>query len=191
MAIKVLAIGGSLRKGSFNHMLLEQARRQAPEGLAIEIANISDIPLYNGDIEAIGFPDAVQRVAAQAEQSDAFLLATPEYNYAMSGVMKNVLDWLSRVPAKPFAGKTVALATAAGGLLGGARAQLQMRQVLTYLDVDFVNKPEVLIAKAHEKFSADGELIDLTARGLLDNLLLALQAKTLAKKSVELQSAAA
>lgn len=191
MAVKVLAISGSLRKGSFNTLLLEQARRQTPAGLEIEIADISAIPLYNGDIEAQGFPESVLQVAEQAQQADAFLLATPEYNYAMSGVMKNALDWLSRVPGNSFAGKTVALATAAGGNLGGARAQLQMRQVLTYLDVDFVNRPEVLIARAHEKFSADGELTDDVAKGFLDQLLAALLTKSLSKKQPELQSAAA
>lgn len=178
MSIHVLAIGGSLRQGSYNQLLLEQARRQAPDGMAIEMADLSDVPLYNGDVQAQGFPASVQRLAAQAARADAFLIATPEYNYSIPGVLKNAIDWLSRVPEAPFQGKPAALASASMGALGGARAQYHLRQVLIYLDLHVLNKPELFVPAAHEKFSADGELTDSTVREGLDRLLAALAAHT-------------
>lgn len=178
MSIRVLAIGGSLRRGSYNHLLLEQAQRQAPQGMSIEIADLSDIPLYNGDVQAQGFPASVQRVAEQAAQAGAFLIATPEYNYSIPGVLKNAIDWLSRVPGAPFQGKPVAIASASMGGMGGARAQYHLRQVLIYLDVHPLNKPELFISAAHEKFAADGELTDALSRKGLDALLAALAAHT-------------
>ncbi|CAM5788760.1 NADPH-dependent FMN reductase [Castellaniella caeni] len=177
MSIRVLAIGGSLRQGSFNHLLLRQAQRQAPEGMVIDIADLSDIPLYNGDVQAQGFPAAVQRVAAQVAQADALLIATPEYNYSISGVLKNAIDWLSRVPGTPFQGKPVAITSASMSGLGGARAQYHLRQVLVYLDVHPLNKPELFISAAHEKFNAQGELTDAASRAGLDALLAALAAR--------------
>lgn len=176
MSINVLAIGGSLRKGSYNHLLLEQARRQAPEGMAIEIADLSDVPLYDGDVQAQGFPASVQRLAAQVRAADALLIATPEYNYSFSGVLKNGIDWLSRVPGSVFQGKLVALASASMSGMGGARAQYHLRQVLVFLDVHPLNKPELFISAAHEKFSATGELTDEFSRKGLDALLGALAA---------------
>lgn len=174
MSIRILAIGGSLRQGSYNHLLLEQARRQAPEGMDIEIADLSDVPLYNGDTQARGFPASVQRLAAQAARADAFLIATPEYNYSIPGVLKNAIDWLSRVPEAPFQGKPAAIASASMGGLGGARAQYHLRQVLVYLDLHPLNKPELFVSAAHEKFSVDGELTDGVVREGLDKLLAAL-----------------
>ncbi|WP_298015428.1 NAD(P)H-dependent oxidoreductase [uncultured Castellaniella sp.] len=178
MSIRVLAIGGSLRQGSYNHLLLEQARRQAPQGMSIEIADLSDVPLYNGDVQAQGFPGSVQRLAEQAAQADAFLIATPEYNYSIPGVLKNAIDWVSRVPGAPFQGKPAAIASASMGGLGGSRAQYHLRQVLVYLDLHPLNKPELFISAAHEKFAADGELTDAVSRDGLDKLLAALAAHT-------------
>lgn len=178
MSIRVLAIGGSLRQGSYNHLLLEQARRQAPQGMSIEIADLSDVPLYNGDVQAQGFPESVQRLAEQAAQADAFLIATPEYNYSIPGVLKNAIDWLSRVPGAPFQGKPAAITSASMGGLGGSRAQYHLRQVLVYLDLHPLNKPELFISAAHEKFAADGELTDAASREGLDKLLAALAAHT-------------
>ncbi len=179
MSIRVLAIGGSLRQGSYNHLLLEQARRQAPEGMEIEIADLSDVPLYNSDVQAQGFPESVRRLAAQVAQADAFLIATPEYNYSIPGVLKNAIDWLSRVPEAPFQGKPVAIASASMSGLGGVRAQYHLRQVLIYLDVLPLNKPELFVSAAHEKFGADGQLTDAMTREGLDALLAALAARTL------------
>ncbi len=191
MSIRVLAIGGSLRQGSYNHLLLEQARRQAPEGVDIEIADLSDVPLYNGDVQAKGFPESVQRLAAQAASADAFLIATPEYNYSIPGVLKNAIDWLSRVPEAPFQGKPAAIASASMGGLGGARAQYHLRQVLVYLDLHPLNKPELFVSAAHEKFSADGELTDGSVREGLDTLLAALAAHARRLRTAEAVAEAA
>jgi chromate reductase len=178
MSIRVLAIGGSLRQGSYNSLLLRQAQRQAPEGMGIEIADLSDVPLYDGDVQAQGFPASVQRIAAQAASADAFLIATPEYNYSIPGVLKNAIDWLSRVPGAPFQGKPAAIASASMGGMGGARAQYHLRQVLVFLDVHPLNKPELFISAAHEKFAASGELTDAASREGLDSLLAALAVHT-------------
>uniref|UniRef100_UPI00333FB701 NADPH-dependent FMN reductase n=1 Tax=Castellaniella defragrans TaxID=75697 RepID=UPI00333FB701 len=175
MSIRVLAIGGSLRKNSYNHRLLEQARRLAPEGMTIELADLADVPLYNGDVEAAaGVPEAVSRIGAQIGQADAVLIATPEYNYSIPGVLKNAIDWLSRLSPNPLKGKPLALASASMGGLGGSRAQYHLRQVLVFLDPMILNKPELFIAAAHEKFSPEGELTDPTARAGLVALLQAL-----------------
>jgi chromate reductase len=176
MSIRVLAIGGSLRQGSYNHLLLRQAQRQAPAGMSIGIADLADVPLYNSDVQARGFPASVQRIADQVAQADAILIATPEYNYSIPGVLKNAIDWLSRVPGAPFQGKPVAIASASMGGMGGARAQYHLRQVLIYLDVHPLNKPELFISAAHEKFDADGTLTDTVSRDGLDQLLAALAA---------------
>ncbi|MGB6008986.1 NADPH-dependent FMN reductase [Castellaniella sp.] len=178
MSIRVLAIGGSLRQGSYNNLLLKQAQRQAPQGVSIEIADLSDVPLYNGDVQAQGFPASVLRIAEQAAQADAFLIATPEYNYSIPGVLKNAIDWLSRVPGAPFQGKPAAIASASMGGMGGSRAQYHLRQVLVFLDVHPLNKPELFISAAHDKFAADGELTDAASREGLDGLLTALVAHT-------------
>ncbi|MGB7482431.1 NADPH-dependent FMN reductase [Castellaniella ginsengisoli] len=191
MSIRVLAIGGSLRQGSYNHLLLEQAQRQAPEGMRIEIAELSDVPLYNSDVQAQGFPEPVRRLAAQAAQADAFLIATPEYNYSIPGVLKNAIDWLSRVPEAPFQGKPVAIASASMSGLGGVRAQYHLRQVLIYLDVMPLNKPELFVSAAHEKFAADGRLTDEATREGLDKLLAALAARTLRLRAGEAVAVAA
>ncbi|MFA5665271.1 NADPH-dependent FMN reductase [Castellaniella sp.] len=186
MSIRALALAGSLRQGSYNRLLVRQAQRQAPEGMSIEQADIRDVPLYDGDVQAgQGFPASIRRIAAQAAAADAFLIATPEYNYSFPGVLKNVIDWLSRMPEAPFQGKPMAIMSASMGGLGGARAQYHLRQVLIYLDVQLLNKPELFIPLAHEKFSKEGELIDLPSRGALDALLLALADKTRRRQGFE------
>lgn len=174
MSINVLAIGGSLRQGSYNTQLLELARRRAPEGMSIEIAGLADIPLYNSDVQAQGFPAAVQQLAAKIAAADAVLIATPEYNYSFSGVLKNAIDWVSRMPQPTFQGKPVALASASMGGLGGSRAQYHLRQVLVCLDARPLNKPELFVSAAHEKFSGQGELTDGATLQALDGLLAAL-----------------
>ena len=127
--INVLGISGSLRLKSYNTALLQQARRLAPAGMAIEVASIGDIPLYNGDVEDRGFPASVVAFREQFRQADALLVATPEYNFSIPGVLKNVFDWLSRPPEQTITnGKPVAI-MGAGGRLGSGRAQYHLRQV--------------------------------------------------------------
>ena len=172
--IKVLAFGGSLRKGSYNHQLLLAAQQLAPADMQIDIADISDVPLYNGDVQDQGFPAAVQKLGQQVLDADAIIFATPEYNYSIPGVLKNTIDWLSRLPSNPFNGKPAAIMGASMGGFGTARSQYHLRQVLVFLNMHTLNKPEVFVSAAHEKFSAEGELQDTFARESLQQQLAVL-----------------
>src|SRR5215472_76071 len=164
--IRVLGICGSLRKGSFNRMALRVAQESVPAGMKIDVADISAFPLYNEDVRAQGFPPAVQRFRDQIAAADALLFVTPEYNYSVSGVLKNAIDWASRPPNQPFDGKPVAMMGASGGVLGTARAQYHLRQTCVFLNMFPINKPEVLIAQAAGKFDEHGKLTDQTTRDL-------------------------
>jgi chromate reductase len=172
--ISVLGICGSLRQGSFNRAALNTAIELRPAGMEVIVADISQIPLYNEDVRAQGFPPPVETLRQQIKAADALLLACPEYNYSMSGVLKNAIDWASRPPDQPFAGKPVAIVSAAAGMAGGARSQAHLRQSCVFLDMHPLNKPEVLIFQAQNKFDAAGKLTDDVARGLIRDLMAAL-----------------
>ena len=172
--ISVLGICGSLRKGSFNRAALNTAIELRPAGMNVTIADISQIPLYDEDVRAQGFPAPVETLRQQIKAADALVFACPEYNYSMTGVLKNAIDWASRPPDQPFAGKPVAILGAAAGMAGGARAQLHLRQSCVFLDMHPLNKPEVLIFQAQNKFDANGRLTDDVARGLIGDLMAAL-----------------
>jgi chromate reductase len=176
--ISVLGICGSLRKASFNMAALRTAVELAPAGMAVTIADISQIPLYNEDVREKGFPPPVETLRQQIKAADALLFACPEYNYGMSGVLKNAIDWASRPPDQPFAGKPCAILGAAAGMAGSARGQLNLRHIMVFLDMHPINKPEVLIFQAHTKFDANGALTDDVARGLIGDLMKALPAWT-------------
>jgi chromate reductase len=169
--VHVLGFAGSLRKASFNAGLLRAARELLPDGMTIESFDLSDIPLYNGDVEALGFPEPVQRFRERIAAADALLIATPEYNYSIPGVLKNAIDWASRPPDQPMNGKPVALMGASPGMLGTARSQYHLRQVCVFLNMHPLNKPEVLVAKAHERFDAEVRLTDESTRQLVRKLL--------------------
>jgi chromate reductase len=172
--IKVLGIAGSLRKNSFNKSLLEAAVELQPENMDIEIFDISDIPLYNEDIRVTGDPEPVKLFKQKIADADALLIATPEYNYSIPGVLKNAIDWASRPPAEsPLNGKPMAM-MGAGGRMGTVRAQNHLRQVAVYTNMLALNKPEVMVASAREKFSPDGKLIDERTKNQLMKLLDAL-----------------
>src|SRR5436853_3444457 len=171
---KVLGICGSLRKGSFNMAALRTAIEAKPAGMTIEVADIGSIPLYNEDVRAQGFPRTVGRLRRQIAAADALLFACPEYNYSMSGVLKNAIDWASRPPDQPFAGKPCAIIGAAAGMAGSARAQYDLRRSCVFLDMHPLNKPEVLIGQAQTKFDAEGNLLDEIARNLIRDLMAAL-----------------
>jgi chromate reductase len=173
--MKVLGISGSLRKGSYNTMALRAAQKLAPDGVSIEIADISDIPLYNDDVRAAGFPDSVTQLRERIRAADAVLLVTPEYNFSIPGVLKNMLDWVSRPPEQPFDGKPVAIMGASPGMVGTARVQYHLRQVLVFMNTFTLNKPEVFIAQAASKFSAEGELTDAATAKIITELLAGLQ----------------
>ena len=166
--IKLVAFCGSLRKASFNRMALNAFIERLPAGTSAQIIEI-DWPLYNADIQAQGFPDKVQAAQKAMIEAEGLVLVTPEYNYGPSGVLKNAIDWLSRMTPQPFAAKPIAMFGASGGVLGTARAQYQLRQIMVFLDGRPVNKPEVMIGAAQTRF-ADGKLTDEATGKLLAEL---------------------
>jgi chromate reductase, NAD(P)H dehydrogenase (quinone) len=180
--ITILGICGSLRQASFNRAALRMATTLAPQGVTITEAEISAIPLYNEDIRAKGFPPAVAEFRASIAAADALLFATPEYNYSMSGVLKNAIDWASRSPEQPFAGKPVAMMGASMGMYGTARSQHHLRQVCVALDMLVLNKPKVMIPAAQSKFDAAGNLTDEATRGFIAALIMALRDWTMKLK---------
>jgi len=173
--ITVLGICGSLRAGSYNKAALRTAIELKPLGMTIETADIGSFPLYNEDVRAQGFPPPVERFRRQIVAADGLLFVTPEYNYSISGVLKNAIDWASRPPDQPFAGKPVAIMGAGAGMAGTARAQYDLRRCCVFLDMHPLNKPEVLIGQAQTKFDADGRFTDEVGRGLIRDLLVALE----------------
>ena len=177
--IKALALSGSLRRGSYNSAALRAARELAPDGMTIEIGDISDVPIYNDDIKQQGFPDAVQQLAAAIAAADAVLIATPEYNYSVPGVLKNAIDWVSRVTPAPFVDKPVAIMGASPGAIGTARAQYDLRKIFVFLDARVLNKPEIFIGAAAARFDATGRLTDEPTRGFIAMQLEALRDWTL------------
>ena len=175
-SISVLGICGSLRAASYNMAALRTAIELKPPGMTIAVADISAFPLYNEDVRAQGFPPPVQTFRRQIAAADALLFVTPEYNYSIPGVLKNAIDWASRPPDQPFAGKPVAIMGAAAGMAGTARAQYDLRRCCVFLDMHPLNKPEVLIGQAQTKFDTDGRLTDEAGRGFIRDLLVALEA---------------
>ena len=173
--IDVLAICGSLRTGSYNKAALRTAIELKPPGMTIETVDIGSFPLYNEDVRAQGFPPPVERLRRQIAGADALLFVTPEYNYSIPGVLKNAIDWASRPPDQPFAGKPVAMMGAGAGMAGTARAQYDLRRCCVFLDMHPLNKPEVLIGQAQTKFDAEGRFTDEVGRGLIRDLLVALE----------------
>ncbi|MDE2605401.1 MAG: NAD(P)H-dependent oxidoreductase [Burkholderiales bacterium] len=173
--MKVLGISGSLRKGSYNTMALRAAQKLAPQGMTIEIADISRIPMYNDDVRAAGEPAEVAALKAQIRAADAVLLVTPEFNFSIPGVLKNTLDWMSRPPEPPFDGKVVAIMGASPGPVGTARVQYDLRKVLVFMNSFTVNKPEVFINLCAGKFDAEGNLTDETTAKFIGDLLVSLQ----------------
>jgi chromate reductase, NAD(P)H dehydrogenase (quinone) len=159
--LRVVGVAGSLRRGSLNRALLAAARDLCPPELRIEIHDLAGIPLFDEDTELAGVPYAVARLREAVAGADGFLVATPEYNHGVPGVMKNAFDWLSRPPGQSvLGGKPAAVMGATPGTLGTARAQTQLRQSFVFTNTPVLPQPEVLVARAHEKFDAEGRLTD-------------------------------
>ena len=175
MSTKIVALVGSLRQGSLNRALLRATAALAPAGLEIELLEIADVPLYNGDVQNQGFPESVTRLGDAIRQADGVLLVTPEYNYSTSGVLKNAIDWISRLPEQPFSEKPVGIMGASMGNLGTARAQYHLRQILVYLNGHVMNRPEIMVPAAHSKFDGEGHLTDESTREHLVKFLAAFQ----------------
>ncbi|MBV9250153.1 MAG: NAD(P)H-dependent oxidoreductase [Acetobacteraceae bacterium] len=172
-AIRILGIAGSLRKGSFNRASLRTAVELAPSGMTIDVFDISSIPLYNEDVRQQGFPPVVEDLRARIKSADGLLLVTPEYNYSIPGVLKNAIDWASRPPEQPFDGKPIGLMGASAGLMGTGRAQYHLRQCFVFLNGLVMNRPEVMIPAAQNKFDANGALTDQQTRDFIAAHLVA------------------
>lgn len=170
--LRVLGISGSLRKASFNTMALKASQKLAPEGMRIEIADISEIPMYNEDLKANGYPESVSVFRDQIKAADGVLFVSPEYNYSVPGVLKNAFDWASRPPEQPFDEKPGAIMGASPGMLGTARMQYDLRKSAVFVNMFMMPRPEVMIAKAAEKFDSDGNLIDEKTKQVITDFLV-------------------
>lgn len=173
--MKVIGIVGSLRQGSYNKMLLQAAIELKPRDMHIEHAEIGDIQLYNEDVREKGFPAPVQRLREQIRAADAVLFVTPEYNYAIPGVLKNAIDWCSRPPDQPFNDKPAAIMGASISRLGTARAQYHLRQSCVFLNMYPLNQPEVMVSDAGKHFDATGKFTDEGGRKLVAQQLANLE----------------
>ena len=172
-SLKVFGLAGSLRQGSFNRALLHAAGEVAPKGVEIRIfERLAEIPLFNADVEGAGDPEPVVALKSAIREADALLIATPEYNYGIPGVLKNAIDWASRPPdASVLKGKPAAIMGATPGMTGTARAQLALRQAFVFTETYAVLDPEVLVARAHQKIGSDGRLKDAATRDFIRQLL--------------------
>ena len=173
----IRSICGSLRKGSYNAAVRRTLPGLAPPGMKIEpLDGIGDMPLYNGDVEAEGFPPAVTAFAEAIRAADGLVICTPEYNNSVPGVLKNAIDWLSRLPKQPFSEKPVALQSASPGQFGGVRSQLAIRPALVTLNAFILNRPAILIGQARSKFDeTTGELADEATKDLIRKQLVAFE----------------
>lgn len=175
--MKVLAINGSLRAKSFNRALLRAAQRVAPDGIIVEIADLHDIPLYNRDVESdSGFPSSVVALRDAVANADGLLVATPEYNYSISGVLKNAWDWMSRSPDAPIDEMPLAI-VGAGGRSGTLRAQLHMHDIALHNRLRIVPLPQVAVQIFGDSFDDTPELVDERALDQIARLLEALRAE--------------
>jgi chromate reductase len=173
VAERIVALAGSLRRGSFNRALIHAAREFARDSMTIEPIEIGDLPFYNADVEAGGDPPSVAAFKAALQQADGILISTPEYNDGIPAVLTNVIDWGSRLPGRsPLMGKPVALMGASPSQIGTARAQLHLRQLLGHVQARVLPPFELLVARAHERFDAGLRLTAEGTRKVLGDLLI-------------------
>ena len=176
--LNVVCICGSLRKASYNRMVINALPGLAPPNMKLkEAPPFAEFPLYNTDIQDQGIPPAVHALAEAVRSADGVIFNSPEYNFSMPGGLKNAIDWVSRVPNQPFAGKPIALLSVSPGPLGGGRVQYDMRRAMVFLDAFTLNKPEIFIGNCASKFDEKtGELKDEATRGFIKQQLVALAA---------------
>jgi chromate reductase, NAD(P)H dehydrogenase (quinone) len=188
--LTIFGISGSLRTGSYNSALLRAAVSLAPAGMKIEVySGLRALPPYDQDLDSSEPPPSVADLRARIRAADGLLIATPEYNYGVPGVLKNAIDWASRPAAtSPLKRKPTAVMGAAPGAFGSVRAQLSLRQSLLWTDSDVVTKPELMVFQAGQRFDAAGNLIDAQAQEVLRALLSALAARCCAMISEDCRS---
>ena len=173
--IKLLGISGSLRARSYNSGALTVVGSVVLEGMAFDVASLADLPFYNADVEQRGFPAVVESFRSNVAEADALIFAVPEYNFSVSGVLKNALEWLSRPPNSPTNGKPCAVFGATVSPLGTARGQFHFRHICVSLNMIPVNAPHVDITNAKTKFDAEGQLTDQASVDLIRQLLAELR----------------
>ena len=168
----VITICGSLRKGSYNRMLANLLPSLAPAGMTIKAAPTIEMPIYNADVQAQGFPEPAVALGNAVRAADGVIFVTPEYNFSIPGGLKNAIDWVSRMDNQPFKDKPIAIQSATGGILGGGRMQYHLRMSAIFLDALAFGRPEVFIGQAQTKFDdKTGELKDETARNIIKQQL--------------------
>lgn len=166
-----VAISGSIRKGSYNTLVLKTLQKIAPKHITIEQLSIKEVPFYNFDLHEKKFPAHVEKLNDAVKKADAVIFVSPEYNYSVPGVLKNTIDILSRSPKKSFDMKAVGIMGASTGVLGTARAQYHLRQTMVFLNAYAMTQPEIMIGKVNEKFDANNQLADAeTKKKLLEFL---------------------
>jgi chromate reductase len=169
--VTILGFAGSLRKDSYNKSLLHAAVELVPKDARLEIFDLIGIPPFNQDLENTP-PQKVKQFKEKIKAADAILIATPEYNYSIPGILKNAIDWASRPYGdNAFDGKPVAIMGASIGTLGTARAQYHLRQCFITLNMHPINKPEIMVNFAHEKIGENGKLKDEKTKALIAKLL--------------------
>ena len=170
--LKILGISGSLRKSSYNTAALKAcAELMQPLGMTMTYARLDDIPLFNQDVFDAGLPEPAKRFRAEVTAADGVLIASPEYNFSLSGALKNAIDWSSRPPNQSWQDKPVAIFSVSQGPLGGARVQYDARRILGQLWAHVLPRPEVFIGNAPSKFDAQGKVSDEATRKFLIDLL--------------------
>ena len=168
-SLRLLGICGSLRAASWNRKLMLEAARIFDPAEFLD-GNLR-LPLYDGDLEAQGIPLEVQSLADQIKSADAVIIVGPEYNKALSGVLKNALDWVSRVPGGVWRDKPVAILSAAAGRAGGERSQMTMRHAMLPFRAHVLPGPEVFIAAPDREFDEAGRLVNEMPIKLLTELM--------------------
>jgi chromate reductase len=174
--LNVVSICGSLRKGSYNGIVQRALPALAPEGMTIKPApSFAEFPLYNADMQnSTGFPAPVNALADAIRAADGVIFCTPEYNFSIPGGLKNAIDWVSRLPNQPFAGKPVALQSVSPGPVGGARVQYDLRKAMMFLDAFTLNKPEIFVGNCASKLDEKtGEIKDEATRNFIKQQLAA------------------
>lgn len=159
-SLRLVTLIGSLRSLSLHAGIAASLQELAPENVVVTtLPSVGLLPHYDADVQAQGFPQTVLDLGKAISEADGVIIVTPEYNYSVPGVLKNALDWVSRLTPAPFAGKPVAIQSASPGIFGGARAQYHLRQSMVFLDALVLNKPEVMVGGAASKIDVEGKKI--------------------------------
>ena len=183
--VHILGFAGSLRKQSYNVALLSAATEMVPDAATLEIFDLEGIPPFNQDLE-LQPGDKVKEFKTKIRAADAILIATPEYNYSIPGVLKNAIDWASRPYGdNAFDGKPVAMMGASIGMLGTARAQYDLRRSFIFLNMLPLNQPEVMVPSVQNKVDSNGRVTDEKTRKKIRELVESLVAWTMRLRVAE------